>query len=227
MTAYATRAHVYQFGLPRGALGNPGRLVDSALSSNSIITLNEHSFETGDAVYFRAADGGALAAPIVAGTAYYAIKVSESSFQVSTTPTGGPITLTSNAVSMLVWADLPFDSLLEYYSRFVDGFLPAEAVPLAAPYPVTVIAIVATLVAKRIQFLSGMTSASMDEAEAGAAKQLERYAAGLPVRDKAATQPQTNLALVRFRPDNRLGIPLFAGQVTGSTGIIGGGGPVD
>lgn len=181
--------------------------MDSALSSNSLITLNEHSFETGDAVYFRAADGGALAAPLVAGTAYYAIKVSESSFQVSTTPTGGPITLTSNAVSMIVWADLPFDALLEYYSRFVDGFLPAEAVPLAAPYPVTVIAIVATLVAKRIQFLSGMMSASMDEAEAGAAKQLERWVKGLPVRDKAITQQQTNLATFTRVCDSRIGVP--------------------
>lgn len=209
MTSYATKSHVYQFGLPRGGLGNPGRIVDSAPSSTSVVTLSEHGFATGDAIYFRAADGGALAAPLVAGVAYYAIYLSDSEFQISATAGGSAITLTSNAASMIAWADLPFASLLEYYSRFVDGFLPAEAVPLQAPYPVTVIAIVATLVAKRVQILSGMRSESMDDAEAGAAKQLERWVKGLPVRDKAPLQVQTNLAISTSVPDRRIGVPLF------------------
>jgi hypothetical protein len=212
MTAYAQKADVYRYGLPRGALGNPGRIVDSALAATSVITLAEHSFENGDTVYFRVPEGGTLAAPLTSGTAYYAIYISDSEFQVSSTNGGAAVTLTSDAISMIVWMDLPFDEVLEYYSRFVDGFLPAEVVPLATPYPITVVAIVATLTAKRIQILSGMRSESMDADEAGAAKQLERWAAGLPVRDKAILQQQANTAIVKFKRDNWIGGPFGRGR---------------
>jgi hypothetical protein len=106
---------------------------------------------------------------------------------------------------MIVTADLPWAQVLEFYSRFVDGFLPAHVVPLPTPYPVTVIGIVATLAAKRMQILSGLKSESMEEAEAGAAKQLQRWAQGLPVRDAAtATQP-ANLAVTNVKPPELIG----------------------
>jgi hypothetical protein len=198
MTSYVTQSDVYTYGLPRGALGNPGRLVDTSLAATSSITLSEHGFVTGDAITFRVptGSGGVLSSPLVAGTVYYAIYETDSTFQVSATPTGAPITLTTDGVAMIVTKDLPFAQLGEFYSRFADGFMPAHVVPLQAPYPITVVGVVAQLVAHRIQILSGMTSESMDALEASAAKQLTRWAAGLPVRD-ANTPPNkpANLAV--------------------------------
>lgn len=208
MTAYAARGDVYRYGLPRGALGNPGRLVESALALNSVVTLNEHGFETGDPVTFRASDGGTLSAPLVAGTVYYVIRLTDSTFQASATPTGGPITLTTDSTSVLVTADLPIDALLERYSRWVDGFLPAHAVPLTAPYPVQVTAVVAELTARKAQILSGMTSESMREAFSEAKGQVERWLAGQPLRNATPAQ-RTNLAAVTSRRDDRIGVPLF------------------
>jgi hypothetical protein len=96
---------------------------------------------------------------------------------------------------MMVSADLPFNDILEFYSRFADGFLPAHVVPLPAPYPITVVAIVAQLSAKRLQQLSGLTSESMTELELAAGAQLKRWAAGLPVRDAALATVPANLTV--------------------------------
>lgn len=218
MVAYAQRRDIYRYGLPRGALGNPGRLVGSSLAATSTIELIEHGFESDDAVTLRATENGTLSAPLVSGVVYYVIFLSDSTFQVAAAPdTGIPITLTSDGVSMLVCADLPFDDVLEYYSRFVDGFLPAHAVPLPVPYPVTVVAIVAELTAKKIQILSGLSSDSMRESELAAKAQLERWALGIPARDAAATTQPTNLATVKVRRDDRIGMPLYP------YGVYGGG----
>jgi len=221
MTAYATRSDVYLYGLPRGSLGNPGRLADSSLASTSTITLSEHGFATGDALTLRATAGGALSSPLTSGTTYYAIYVNDSEFQVATTPTGSPITLTTDGVSVMVTADLPFDAILEFYSRFADGFLPAHAVPLVTPYPITVVAIVATLAAKRLQILSGVTSESMKDEEIAAKAQLERYATGIPVRDAAPPTIPTNLAVTKVERDKLIGVPFFGN--TGSNPSDNGG----
>jgi hypothetical protein len=223
MTAYAQKSDVYLYGLPRGALGNPGRIVDSALAADSVFTLSDHGFATGDVVYFRAPAGGTLAEPLVTATAYYAIYLTDSQFQVSTTPNGSAVTLTSDAVSMIAWTDLPFDQVLEFYSRFVDGFLPAELVPLQAPYPITVVAVVATLAAKRIQILSGMRSESMDADEAGAAMQLQRWATGVTVRDAAATQQPANTAVTTSVRNDIIGTPMYGRGPGGLWTWLGGG----
>jgi len=208
MVAYATQADIYRYVLARGALGNPGRLVDSSLAATSTITLAEHGFATGDAVTLRATAGGALSAPLVAGTIYYAVYVNDSEFTLSSTADGlTPITLTTDGVSVMVAADLPFAAVLELYSRFVDGFLPALAVPLPTPYPITIVAIVATLAAKRLQVISGMTSESMKDEELSAKAQLERWAAGLPVRDAAAATQPTNLAVSPTCQPRVIGMP--------------------
>ena len=198
MTAYATLADLYKYGLPRGALGsNQGRLVASSLAATSTIELSEHGFVVGDQVTTRATDGGTLSAPLVAGTPYYVLPITESTFQLSATPGGSAITLTSDGVSMAITADLPTDALLERYSRFADGFLPAHAVPLPSPYPVEVVAVVCELTARKLQILSGMTSETMKDAEVSAMAQLQRYAKGIPVPSVAKGTVAANLAIVR------------------------------
>ena len=207
--SYATQSDVYKFGLPRGALGAPGQLVASSLAATSTIELDQHGFVSGDAVLFRATANGVLSSPLVEAQTYYVLYVTDSTFQVSATPNGSPITLTTDGVSMLVVASLPFEDVLNFYSRFVDGFLPAEVVPLDSPYPITVVAIVAELTAKKIQILSGVKSGSMDEAEIAAGAQLKRWSAGLPVRDAAVTQQPANTAVTTRVCNDRIGTPLY------------------
>lgn len=194
MTAYATKRDVFRYGLPRGTLSSEGRLVESALASTEVITLESHGFYTDDVLLLRAVEGGTLSAPLVAGTPYYAIRLSDSTFSLAATAGGAAINLTTNGVNMLVAIALPFDEILEFYSRFVDAFLPAHLVPLESPYPVTVTAIVAELAGKRLQLLSGVSSIAMDAIELAAKAQLERWAAAIPLRDARATGP-ANLAV--------------------------------
>lgn len=187
MAAYATRRDLYRYGLPRGTLSSEGREVASALASTDVLTLTDHGFETNDEVLVRAIDGGVLAAPLVAGTTYYAIRLTASTFSLAATSGGSAINLTTNGTTMLVSIELPFTEVLEFYSRFVDAFMPAHLVPLSSPYPVTVVAIVAELSAKKLQLLAGVSSVAMAEIELGAKAQLERFAKGLPLRDATAT----------------------------------------
>lgn len=191
---YCTRGDLYRFGLTRGALGVAGRVVESSLASTDVITLDAHGFDTGNEVAFRATEGGTLSSPLVAGTTYYAIRLSDSTFQVAATDGGAALDLTTNGVSMIVATALPFDDVIEFYSRWVDGCVPANAVPFVDPVPVVVKAIVAELSAKKLLQLAGHTSASVNEAELAAKAQLERWSKGIPVRDANATAP-TNKAV--------------------------------
>lgn len=221
MTAYATQQDVYTFGLPRGALGNPGRIVDSALASTSAVTLAEHGLSSGMSVTFRVSQGGALPAPLVAGTQYFVLYLSDSIFQISATLNGSPITFTTDGISAIVAADLPFAQILEFYSRFVDGFLPAHVVPLTAPYPITVVALVAQLSAKRLQIISGVISESMNDLELSAKAQLERYAKTIPLRDIAPTTKSANQSVNQSVPmSNPNPTPLSGGINTLTTTVV-------
>lgn len=185
--AYATRKDVYRYGLSRGTIGTPARLCDSASISAETITLDDHGFEDDDEILFRASDGGSLPSPLTSSTVYYAKRVSDSTFQVAATAGGAAVNLTSTGDAFFVSTALPIDDVLEFYSRFVDAFLPAHAVPLESPYPIVVTAIVAELAARKLQLLSGQTSESMAAVEVAAKAQLERWAKGLPLRDANAT----------------------------------------
>jgi hypothetical protein len=187
MTAYAVRADVYKYGLPRGVLANPGRLCASAVASTNAFELDLHGFETDDDILFRAEAGGTLPAPIVAAQTYKAIRVSETLFKAAATAGGSAIDLTTDGEAVVVATPLPFDDVLEFYSRFADAFLPAHLVPLTPPYPVTVVALVSELSAKKLLLLSGQSSVNLGEAELAAKAQLERWASGIPLRDSHAT----------------------------------------
>ncbi len=197
MTAYATARDLYTYGLRRGVLVNPGREVSSSIAATDVLTLDGHLFETDDQVTVRAVEGAAdavLSAPLVAGTVYYVIRLTDSTFSLAATAGGAAINITSTGSSMMVKAELPVGDLLEAYSRFVDDFIPAHLVPLESPYPVTVVRIVCELAAAKLLSLSGQSSVSMTEAEVGAKAQLERWAKGMPIRDASATA-SANLAI--------------------------------
>lgn len=195
MTAYATRRDLYRYGLPRGALAMPGRVVESSVASSDTLTLDGHGFETDEEVLVRAVDGGTLSAPLAEGTTYFVIRVTDSTFQLAASAGGSAINLTSNGDQMMVAAALPVNDVLELYSRWVDDLLPAHGVPLTSPYPVIVVATVAELAAKKLLDLSGQQSGIIDAAEVAAKAKLERWAKGIPVRDARVTTERTNRAI--------------------------------
>ena len=202
MAAYATHRDLYRYGLARGALAMPGRLVESSVASSDTLTLDGHGFVTDDEVLVRAAEGGTLTAPLVEGTTYYVVRVTDSTFKLAATSGGAAIDLSTTGDQMVVSSALPVDDVLEFYSRFVDAFLPAHAVPLTDPYPVTVTAIVAELAAKKLMTLAGLSSGVIDAAEVAAKAQLERWAKGIPLRDARATTA-TNLAITSGLTNDR------------------------
>ena len=208
MSSYAKRRDLYTYGLPRGSLGSaPSREVASSKASNDVLELDDHGLEDGDKMFLRAISGGTLSSPIVEGTPIYAIRVSDSRFKVAASYAdaiaGTPINLTTDGSSMVLSVPIDIDAILVRYSRFFDGFMPAHAVPLPGPtYPVEVTAIVAEVSAAKVQFLSGVTSVSMKDAELSAREQCKRYAAGLPLRDAAMSAP-TNLSVVGRSADER------------------------
>jgi hypothetical protein len=189
---YAIRSDLFKYGGQPSELANPGRVCASVLAATDVFELDGHGFETEDMVQFRAEEGGNVPAPLVAGEGYPAIRLTDSTFQVG--PAGSPIDLTTDGVSVVVVKALPIDDVLEYYSRFVDPFIPAHMVPLTAPYPKVITGTVAKLAFKELQRLNGKTSVSMKDAELDAKAQLERWAKGLPIRDARATA-SANLAI--------------------------------
>lgn len=180
-------------------LSNPGREVESSLASTNVLTLDGHLFETDDEVTLRAIEGGTLSAPLVEGTVYYVVRLTDATFSLAATSGGAVIDLTTNGSTMIVKAELPVDALLEAYSRFVDDFIPhlvpLEADDVTGAYPVTVVRVVCELTAAKLLSLAGQSSVSMTEAEVGAKAQLERWAKGQPIRDAGITA-SSNKAIV-------------------------------
>lgn len=193
-TAYATRRDVYTYGLPRGLMANGARVCSAVDSAGGLFILDLHGFEDGDAITFGVLEAGALPAPIVSGATYYVIRESDNAFRVAATVGGSPVALTTDGFGVRVAMDLPFEQILEFYSRFVDAFLIGHQVPLVEPYPVTVIGIVAELTAQRLLRISNQKSESMDQVELAAKAQLERWTRGVVLRDQRQTAP-ANLAI--------------------------------
>ncbi len=196
---YCSRSDVAH-RLPPGALTSAAGLVADSLAGSNAITFDGHGFETGDPLSVRALGTGTLSAPLAEGVTYYAIRLTNASFELSATPFGSVIDLTSDAISMAIVRDPDFDEIIEFYSRWSDGFFPAHVVPFAPPIPALVRGLVADLSAKRLLNIAGQDSAVVNTAEIAAKAQLERFAIGLPVRDAAATGP-SNLAITSSQLD--------------------------
>jgi hypothetical protein len=195
MTAlnYCTSADLYSFGLPRGALQNPGRLASSVDTSTNTIALDVHGFETDDPIQFRAESGGSLPTPLVAGTEYYAIAVTDSSFQVAAAPAGAAIDLTTAGARIVVIAPLPLLASIAWASRLIDDMLPAHLVPLDEPLHELIRMTCAELAAGKLLTRTGSASKSLGEMVDAARKRLERWAKGVPLRGENVPPP-ANLA---------------------------------
>lgn len=198
---YCTRGDVNRW-LPSGEITGSSKPVASALASTDTLEVAGHGFETDDQLTLRAVAQGALPVPLVAGTIYYARRLTNSTFQLAATPGGAAIDLTTDGVACVVLRDPPYDDVIAFYSRFVDGLMPSHLVPFpAAPNaPQMVKVIVAELSAKKLLNLDGKSSEIMNAAELAAKAQLERYAAGLPLRGDTQATPSANLAVNASQP---------------------------
>lgn len=187
MTAnlYCSRRDVNRW-LPSGEITGWSRLAAAAESGNDTITLDGHGFETDDEVTVRAAAEGELPAPLVEGTVYYAIRLTNATLQLAATLGGSAIGLTTDGVSVIVAKQPPYDDVIEYYSRWVDTFIPHVA-PLTEPIPALIKGLVAELSAKKLLNLDGKSSEIVNAAELAAKAQLERFAKGVVLRDATAT----------------------------------------
>lgn len=193
---YCSAADLYDFGLPRGSVPNAARLAAEVSATADTITLGSHGYDAGYQVTFRPAAGGTLPAPLVQGVTYYALPVDDDSFQVAASEGGPAIDLTTAGKSVLVGHKLPLPQAIAWASRVVDDYVPAHAVPFLDPVPATVRHITAELAAAKLALRggSGGDSPSLGKTLEFAQKRLDRWAAGVPVRD-SSTAERTNTAV--------------------------------
>ena len=190
---YCAPADLYSFGLPHGAVPNPGRLVASVNPSTNEFLLDVHGFDANDQVQFRAEGSGSLPSPLVAGTTYYAQPLTENTFSVSATSGGATLDITTAGARVVVIAQLPVLAAIAWASRIIDDMLPAHVVPMTAPFHEIIIMTCAELAAGKLLSRSGSSTKSLGDMVDQARKRLERWSKGVPLRGDNVPTP-TNLA---------------------------------
>lgn len=194
MPAYCEAADLYDHGLPRGGLPNPGRVVDAVVTGTEVMTLDGHGFREDAELVFRAEEGGSLPSPLAEGTTYYAIPLTDATFSVAASAGGAAVNLTTEGVMVIVTTPLPVTAAIEWASAWVDEQIP-HVLPLEEPYPKTIVAAVADLATARLLRYTGAASVALEEKLAVTQRLLERWARGVPVR--GVTRPvSANLAAV-------------------------------
>lgn len=193
MTFYCDEPDLYAFGLPRGGLPNAARLAGTVSVAGNWIGIDGHGFATNDTVLFRAEAGGTLPSPIVDGTEYFAIRLTDGRFQIAAAVNGAALDLTTTGSRVLVIAPLPIASAIVWASSVIDDMLPAHVVPLVAPFPEIIRITAAELACGKLGTFTGAKSASLTELVDAARKRVERWAKGIPIRGTNAP-PSANLA---------------------------------
>jgi hypothetical protein len=190
-----TEADVYSFGVPRGSLPNPGRLVASVSVAGNYLTLDAHGLGEGLALEFRAEAGGSLPAPLAEGVTYYARPLAAGRFAVSASPGGAALDLTTTGANVVVVVPLSAQiaDAITWAEGIIYEHLPAHATPVADPVPTVLRTTCATLAAGRLLALRGAASKSIAELVAEAQTLVRRWASGVPVR-QASAAGRTNLA---------------------------------
>lgn len=183
--------------LPIGAIISPGAITAGADATANTLESDGHGLETDMPVTVRSVDGAAdaeLPAPLVAGTTYYVIRVTNALFKLAATAGGSAIDLTTEGTEVVVAREPKYDETIEFYSRWVDDLLPAEAVPLEEPIPVLIKGVVARLSAKHLMNVGGQNSDVVTAEEVASKAIVERHAAGIPLRGPTMTG-STNKAI--------------------------------
>jgi hypothetical protein len=194
---YAEPADLHRYGLPRGTLPNPGRLIEHVASGQQLMALDGHGFDDDEEIIFRAEAGGALPSNLSANVTYYAQPVTDSTFRVSATEGGAAITFATTGANIVVVTELPIDSSIVWASHLIENMLPAHLVPLEldteGQYPPIVVEATARLAAGRMLSYTGQAEGALADDIAAVQKQLERWAKGVPLR--GTSQASANLSV--------------------------------
>lgn len=171
------------------------RLVASVDTATNLLTLDGHGMATDDPVLFRAEAGGSLPSPLVAGTTYYAIRVTSSTLRVSDAAGGSALDLTTAGENVVAIVEPPWEKWIEAASNELECTLPAHVVPLVAPLPPIVVSYVAGLVAEKAMGWAGTSMPGFDARMGGVRKDLDRWRSkGANIRG-AVVPPASNLAI--------------------------------
>lgn len=209
MSSYCTQADVETL-IPPGLLANPGRLVSSVSASANTMTLDGHGLATNDAITFRVESGGSMPSPLVAGTTYYAIRVSDSQFSVSLTVGGGAVDLTTAGSNLVLIRPLPWATWITQGSDMLEQSLPQHVTPIVGTVPEAVKMATAVFVAQKALAYVGSNSAVLQPQLEFWMKLAEKWARGQQVR--GATVPtSSNLAVAYTAPDPRGWMPTGGG----------------
>lgn len=200
---YCDVSDLYAYGLPRGGLPNPGRLVASVDVQAETFTLDEHGFVDGDELTFRPdAIDGELPGGITEDVTYYARRVNDVAFRVSTQAAGGDVVnLTTAGRRFLVVSPLPITSCIAWASRIIDDMLPAHVVPFDEA-PEIIRMTCAELAVAKLAARQGAQTTGLSETLASAQARLQRWAKGVPIRTANMTN-RANLSVTTAPRDPR------------------------
>ena len=184
---YCERSDVFRW-FPRGGVSNPARFVSAVSASSETLTVDGHGLQLNDEVTFRAESGGTLPSPLVAGTTYYAIPVTDSTFQISTTSGGAAVNITTTGSNTLLIVQLPWDEWIESATSEMECTLPAHVVPLVSPYPAVVTRYTAGLVAEMAMIFCGVNSEAIATQMDRVREELKIWRKGIPIRGAVVPQ---------------------------------------
>lgn len=186
--AYCTQVDV-EFRAPAEQIPRPARAVSSVSASTDILTLDGHGTQTNDPVTVRAESGGTLPSPLAAGTTYYAIRLTDSTLQLSATVGGSAIDLSTAGSNTLLIRQIPWDRAIAWADTIVDEALGSAAPIVSGATPPAIAVIVsAELAAEYLRQWAGVRSAALTERITWAQGQLDRWRKGVPVRGTDAPQ---------------------------------------
>lgn len=193
-SSYCTVSDLYTYGLPRGGLPNPARLIYEVNTSTGTFSLDEHGFEAGDAVTFREdAIDGVMPGGIVEGVTYYASRVNDSLFRVSASPGGSPIIPLSEGRRVMVATSIPTEGAIQWASEIINDMLPAHIVPIVGRVPEIVRMTAAELAIGKLMARQGAATDALSAIVANAQERLKRWGKGVPLRGPDSP-PRANLA---------------------------------
>jgi hypothetical protein len=198
---YCSTSDLNAFGIPRGSVPNPGRVVASVNTTDNTLTLDAHDLSVDEVITFRAGNGGSLPAPLVAGTTYYADPLDDTRFRVRASVGGAAIDLTTAGSIVLLLVPLNKAAAISFASRLLDNMLPSHVVPLDADaIPDVVRHTCAELAAWKLASMRGAASKSLTDMYKAADEVVKRWAKGVPVRGTPAANKRANLAVSATAP---------------------------
>jgi hypothetical protein len=140
-------------------VSNSARAVTATVSTD-ILTCDGHGLATDDPITFRAESGGSLPSPLVAGTTYYAIAATDSTFQVASAAGGAALNITTTGSNVLLIVQPPWTRWIEEESAIAECSCPSHLVPFTST-PAIVRRLVSLLVASRALSWGGKSAGTV------------------------------------------------------------------